>query len=169
MREEYARRMGAIRHEFASNGDGMAAISARSKLVDELLGRLWGAEVERDPASAKRMAVVAVGGYGRAQLFPGSDIDVMFCVEKGDPPKEAIRRTTQGLWDCGLRVSPMTRAVSECERFDANNAEGGFSLLDRRMIAGEASVFVKLEMKIEEKLIARDAKAMRTELLALTQ
>jgi [protein-PII] uridylyltransferase len=169
MREEYTRRMADIRREFGASGDGMAAISARSKLVDELLVRLWGAEVERDPVAAKRVAVVAVGGYGRAQLFPGSDIDVMFCVEKGDPPKEAIRRTTQGLWDCGLRVSPMTRAVSECERFDVNNGEFGFSLLDRRMVAGEPGVFVKLEMKIVEKLIGRDAKAMRAELLALTR
>jgi [protein-PII] uridylyltransferase len=169
MREEYARRMEGIRQVFASSGDGVVAISARSKLVDELLTRLWAAEVERDPAAAKRVAVIAVGGYGRMHLFPYSDIDVMFCVEKGDPPKEAIRRTTQGLWDCGLRVSPMTRAVSECERFDAHNGEFGFSLLDRRLIAGEPAVFVKLEMKIVEKLMARDAKAMRTELLALTR
>jgi [protein-PII] uridylyltransferase len=169
MREEYVRRMEGIRREFGSNGDGLAAISARSKLVDELLTRLWAAEVQRDPAAFKRMAVVAVGGYGRAQLFPGSDIDVMFCVEKGDPPKEAIRRTTQGLWDCGLRVSPMTRAISECERFDANNAEGGYSLLDRRMVTGEAAVFEKLNTKIIEKLIGRDAKTMRVELLTLTR
>ena len=169
MREEYARRMDAIRRDFGANGDGLAAIAARSKLVDELLRRLWLAEVERDPVAVRRTVVVAVGGYGREQLFPGSDIDVMFCVEKGNAPKEAIKRTTQGLWDCGLRASPMTRSVSECERFDLNNIEGGFSLLDRRMVAGEAEVFSKLDTKIREKLIGRDAKAMRQELLTLTR
>jgi [protein-PII] uridylyltransferase len=169
MREEYVRRMDLIRRGFAEDGDGMAVIAARSKLVDELLVRLWGAEQARDPAAAKRVAVVAVGGYGRAQLFPCSDIDVMFCVEKGDPPKELIRRTTQGLWDCGLRVSPMTRTVSECERFDTKNSEFGYSLLDRRMIAGEFAVFGKLESRIAEKLMTRDAKAMRIELHALVQ
>ncbi len=169
MREEYVRRMAVIRQDFAANGDGMAAIAARSGLVDELITRLWSAEVARDPGGAKKVAVVAVGGYGRAQLFPGSDIDVMFCVEKGDGPKDAIKRATQGLWDCGLRVSPMTRQISECERFDTSNAEGGYSLLDRRMITGEVSVFGKLDAKILDKLIGKDAKAMRAELLELTR
>src|ERR1700742_3343384 len=130
MREEYVRRMDVIRRDFVVNGDGVAAIAARAKLVDELLTRLWSAEAARDPDAARKVAVVAVGGYGRAQLFPFSDIDVMFCVEKGDPPKDAVKRTTQALWDCGLRVSPMTRAVGECERFNASNAEFGLSLLD---------------------------------------
>ena len=93
----------------------------------------------------------------------------MFCVEKGDPPKEAVRRTTQALWDCGLRVSPMTRAVGECERFNSSNAEFGLSVLDRRLVAGEASVFEKLETKAIAKMMARDGKAMRAELLALTR
>jgi [protein-PII] uridylyltransferase len=169
MREEYARRMDAIRREFVASGDGVAVIAARSKLVDELLTRLWGDEETRDPAAAKRVAVVAVGGYGRAQLFPYSDIDVMFCVDKGDAPKEAVRRTTQALWDCGLRVSPITRAIGECDRFDTNNAEGGLALLDRRMVTGEEAVFEKLETKAIAKMMARDAKAIRAELLALTR
>jgi len=169
MREEYVRRMDAIRREFMANGDGVAAIAARAKLVDELLTRLWNAEAARDPEAARKVAVVAVGGYGRAQLFPYSDIDVMFCVEKGDPPKDAVKRTTQALWDCGLRVSPMTRAVGECERFNASNAEFGLSLLDRRLVAGEPAIFEKLETKAIAKMMARDAKAIRAELLALTR
>ena len=169
MREEYVRRMEAIRREFEASGDGVAVIAARAKLVDELLARLWSAEAERDPETARRVVVVAIGGYGRAQLFPYSDIDVMFCMEKGEPPKEAVRRTTQALWDCGLRVSPMTRAVGECERFNSSNAEFGLSLLDRRLVAGEAAVFEKLETKAIAKMMARDAKAIRAELLALTR
>jgi len=169
MREEYVRRMEAIRREFEASGDGVAVIAARANLVDELLTRLWSVETARDPEAARKVAVVAVGGYGRAQLFPYSDIDVMFCVEKGEPPKEAVRRTTQALWDCGLRVSPMTRAVGECERFSSSNAEFGLSVLDRRLVAGEASVFEKLETKAIAKMMARDVKAIRAELLALTR
>ena len=169
MREEYVRRMEAIRRDFVADGDGVAAITARANLVDELLRRLWNAEAARDPETARKVAVVAVGGYGRAQLFPYSDIDVMFCVEKGDAPKDAVKRTTQALWDCGLRVSPMTRAVGECERFNASNAEFGLSLLDRRLVAGETAVFEKLETKAIAKMMARDAKAIRAELLVLTR
>ncbi len=169
MREQYARRTDDLRAGFTLNGDGIACVEARSKLVDDMLSRLWGAELGREPGAGKRVAVVAIGGYGRAQLFPASDIDVLFCVEKGDPPKEAIRRVTQALWDCGLRVSPVTRALSDCERFDPDNAELGLSLLDRRLVAGEAGVFARLEARVNGKLMVRDAKAMRAELLVLTR
>ena len=169
MREEYVRRMGDIRREFGSSCDGVASIMARSKLVDEMLARLWTAEAGRDPAMGRQVAVAAIGGYGRAELFPHSDVDVLFCVEKGDPPKEAIRRTTQALWDCGLRVSPVTRALGDCERFDTANAELGLSLLDRRMVAGNAEVFAKLENRVAAKMMAKDAKAIRGELLSLTR
>ena len=53
MREEYERRMGAIRRDFDTGGDGVAAVAARSALVDELVGRLWAAEVESEIQKAK--------------------------------------------------------------------------------------------------------------------
>lgn len=158
-----------IQREFARSGDGLTAIAARTSLVDEMLSGLWSAEVERQPAALSRMAVVAIGGYGRRQLFPYSDIDVMFCLEKGAAPREAIRRMTQTLWDCGLRVSPTTRTISECERFIPGNAEFGLSLLDRRYIAGEAEVFAKLDARVAGKFMVKDAKAIRTEVLELTR
>ena len=171
MREEYERRMGAIRRDFDTGGDGVAAVAARSALVDELVGRLWAAEVESDAALARGMVVVAVGGYGRAQLFPYSDIDLLFCAEKGEGEraKDAIRRVSQSLWDCGMRVSPVARKVVECERFAADNAEFGLSLLDRRMIAGDAAVFAKLDEKVRGKMMVKDAKVLRGEIATLTK
>ncbi len=96
---------------------------------------------------------------------------MLFCAEKGEAlrAKDAIRRVSQALWDCGMRVSPMTRALSECERFAVENAEFGLSLLDRRSIAGDASVFAKLDDKIHNRLMVRDAKAIRLELASLTR
>ena len=169
MRAEYVRRMGTIRRDFESDGDGVAAISARSALVDELIQRLWAAEIAGDASLAKGIAVVAIGGYGRAQLFPCSDLDLLFCAEKGegDRAKDAIRRVSQTLWDCGMRVSPMTRKVSECERFSTDNSEFGLSLLDRRPLTGDASVFAKLDEKVRGKMVVRDVKAIRGELAAL--
>ena len=171
MRAEYERRMGAIRRDFDSDGDGLVAIAARSALVDNLVSRLWAAEVEGDAALAKGMVVAATGGYGRAQLFPCSDIDLLFCANKGEAEhaKDAIRRVSQALWDCGMQVSPVTRKVSECERFSLANAEFGLALLDRRMIAGDAAVFARLNEKIREKMMARDVKTIRAEIVSLTR
>lgn len=170
MRELYLRRMDEIREVFARNGDGLEAVAARSALVDELISTLWAKEVTR-PA-LERIAVVATGGYGRRQLFPYSDIDVLFCLEKAElarEAKEAIRRVTQTLWDCGLRVSPVTRPLNECERFIPGNAEFGLSLFDRRAIAGSAEVFEKLDSAIAGKLMVKDAKSVRNEMMELTR
>ena len=171
MRAEYERRMVEIRRGFESDGDGLIAIAARTSLADELVGRLWGAELDADAALGKGIVLVAVGGYGRGHLFPYSDIDLLFCAEKAEAEaaKDAIRRVSQALWDCAMRVSPTTRKLAECERFSTENGEFGLSLLDRRLVAGDVTVFGKLEEKVRGKLMVRDAKAIRTELAALTR
>ena len=163
--------MAAIRRVFEENGDGIACIAARSAFVDALITRLWAAEVEKQPALAKGIAVAAVGGYGRGQLFPCSDIDLLFCAEKNEAEaaKGAIRFVSQSLWDCGLKVSPVTRKIAECERFSADNAEFGLALLDRRPITGDEGTFTKLDEKIRAKMLAKDLKSIRAEIATLTR
>ena len=125
MREEYARRMLEIRRGFDADGEGLRAAEARRSWW-----MIWCDGCGR-PRKRRRRRASRVSRWWRwvgteaRQLFPCSDIDLMFCVEKGDAPKDAIRRVTQALWDCGLSVSPVTRMLGECERFDANNAEFG--------------------------------------------
>jgi [protein-PII] uridylyltransferase len=140
-------------------------------LVDELVMRFWAAEVAAEPKLAKGVAVTAVGGYGRGELFPYSDVDLLFCVEKSsaERTKEPIRRVSQSLWDCGMQVSLTTRGPGECERFDATNPEFGLSLLDLRFLGGDAELFQKLSQKAVGKMRSRDAKAIGTELAALTR
>jgi [protein-PII] uridylyltransferase len=171
VRGEYELRMGDIRKEFERTGDGLVAIAARTALVDELTLALWAAEVEADPKLTQGVAVAAVGGYGRKQLFPYSDIDLLFVAEKNDAAtraKDAIRRVSQGLWDCGLRVAPVTRAVGECERFDSSNPEFGLALLDFRGLGGDAKVIEKMTTKCLPRLI-KDTKAITAELGTLSR
>jgi [protein-PII] uridylyltransferase len=73
------------------------------------------------------------------------------------------------LWDCGMRVSPMTRKLAECERFSTDNAEFGLSLLDRRPITGDPALLAKLDEKLRTKMMVRDAKTMRAEIASLTR
>lgn len=170
-REEYDRRMAEIRHGFEANGDGLRAAAARAALVDELVMRFWNEEVMSTPKLGKAVAVAAIGGYGRVQLFPYSDVDLLFCVEKGAEKlaKESIRRVSQALWDCGLQVSLTTRPPGECERLDAANPEFGLALLDLRKIGGDDAVFVKLRDKAVAKMRSRDAKAIGVALAKLTR
>ena len=122
---------------------GGAAIEARSAVVDSLVQAAW-EEVQRSESGlAGGVALVAVGGYGRRELFPYSDVDLMFLLDARLPEKtvkEPIRQVNQLLWDAGLRVSAMTRTLTECERFDPENVEFTLSLLDARAVAGDHSV-----------------------------
>jgi [protein-PII] uridylyltransferase len=163
--------MGEIRREFQEDGDGVKAAVARSELVDELVLRLWAGEVERAPELAKGVGIAAVGGYGRERLFPYSDIDLLFCVEKSarTKAKDAVRKVSQALWDCGMQASVMTRAPEECERFEVTNPEFGLSLIDARGIGGDTKVLAKFEEKCVAKLLAKDAKTLGQELATLTR
>jgi [protein-PII] uridylyltransferase len=169
-RGAYEQRMAGIRRGFDSNGDGLQAAAARAALVDELVMQLWSTEVQASPKLGKGVAVCAIGGFGRGQLFPYSDVDLMFCVEKSAEKlaKEPIRRVSQSLWDCGLHVSLITRSPGECERLDEANPEFALALLDLRRLGGDEGVFVKLRDKAVAKLRSRDSKAIGVALAQLT-
>jgi [protein-PII] uridylyltransferase len=171
MREEYLLEMQKIRGGFDGGASGAGTIVARADLLDEMVRTLWGAEVARDERLERGIALLAVGGYGRRELFPYSDVDLFFLldgkiVEKD--LKDAIRRVTQELWDCGIRVSPAIRRLAECERFDPDNTEFTVSLLDRRMIVGDAALYAKLSEQAMPKLLERDQKALLTRMVELT-
>ncbi len=74
--------------------------------------------------------------------------------------KDAIRRVNQEMWDSGIRVSPATRKLAECERFDEENAEFAVSLMDHRLITGDAALYRKLAEQTMPKLLQREQKAI---------
>ena len=144
MRGEYQRRMLAIRDAFESGATGAATIAARSRAMDDLIVGLWAEAVKETPELATGIALVALGGYGRSELFPFSDVDLLYLLDgkiSEQDVKQPIRRISQELWDVGIRLSPLTRKRSEAERFDSDNVEGALALLDHRLLAGDAAVY----------------------------
>ncbi len=173
MRGVYQRKMLEVRGAFEAGGaTGAVTIAARAAALDQLVKGLWAQAVERDSRLGTGIALVAVGGYGRRELFPYSDVDLLFLldgrvVEKD--VKDAIRRVNQEMWDCGIRVSPTTRKLSECEKFDPENAEFVLSLLDHRLVTGDEALYDKLAGQSVPKLLQRDSKAVMVRLLELTR
>ncbi len=168
--------MEALRAEFDANtrmaGAGGVAVAARAAAVDELARSVWAKVAEADKKLAAGVALVAVGGYGRRELFPYSDVDLMFLLSgrvTEREVKEPIRRLNQVLWDCGLRVSLMARTLAESGRFEGDNAEFTLSLLDARHVAGDSSVTQQLIEKTLPKLVAREHKKFAARLLEITR
>ena len=126
-----------IRDRFFRNRDAAAAIASRTARVDELVRQRW----QWMPAE---VALLAVGGYGRSELFPYSDIDLLILTpdEKTQPAiKEPLGMFLRDLWDQGLRISQSVHTPADCNQIDAGNAELAVSLLDRRLLAGNEALF----------------------------
>ena len=161
-----------IQREFEASGDGRAAVAERTRLVEDILVRLWLDIISPDPAKPANFALVATGGFGRGWLFPYSDIDLLFLF--GDRAaeqafKDSIRRFSQELWDLRLKLSPATRTLSECDRYDANNTEFTISLLDCRYLAGDPDLFRRLHDKVIPKVVMRESKTLLQGLAEVTR
>ena len=167
-RARYRQQIEELRGAFEAGLPGLAVAAARAKAVDDLISVLWTGAAGGLQAG---IALVATGGYGRRQLFPYSDVDLLFLLDaraQEKQVKDAIRRLSQQMWDCGIRVSPATRGLPECERFDPENAELTLALMDSRLVSGDAELFERLAGRVIPKLLARDGKAITAELLQLT-
>jgi [protein-PII] uridylyltransferase len=149
LREQYTREMALVRQTCERTGDGTAAIRRRSAVVDRILIEMWRRAFAGQPAQS--VSLLALGGYGRKDLFPYSDIDVLFAFadEKvEEQSKEAVRAVVQGMWDIGLRASPSSRTVKEAGRFDPDNLEFTLATLDRRFLAGHFPLYQQLHQVV---------------------
>ena len=172
LRGEYQRQMLAIRGAFAAGATGVATIAARAAAMDELIVGLWKQAVVETPVLGQGIALLAVGGYGRRELFPHSDVDLLYLIDGKVTEREIkqpIRRISQALWDCGISLSPATRKRNEAERFDPENAEFTLSLLDRRLLAGDEAVYQRFDSIGLPKMLEREHKTLAAALVALTR
>jgi len=107
------------------------------------------------------LAVLAIGGFGRRILFPYSDLDILLLFENGRAEQKleaVVAELTRTLWDRGFRVSSSARTLDESKRVDRENVEFHLSMMDRRFLAGDQTVYQKLEQKV----LPRKAKVYRS-------
>jgi [protein-PII] uridylyltransferase len=161
-----------IQREFESSGEGRAAVAQRTRLIEDILARLWRDIVSPDPSKPANFALVATGGFGRGWLFPFSDIDLLFLYGDRNAEqafKDPVRRFSQELWDLRLKLSPASRTLAECDGYDPNNTEFTISLLDCRYLAGDHDLFRRLHDKVIPKVVMRESKALLQGLAEVTR
>ncbi|WP_457572121.1 [protein-PII] uridylyltransferase [Desulfovulcanus sp.] len=100
-------------------------------------------------------ALVAVGGYGRSELCPGSDIDVLvlFAESLSSEAEDLARDLFHPLWDAGLDLGHGVRCVEECLSLSRQNLDVFTSLLDMRFLAGNKNIFLRLYNLIQDELV----------------
>ena len=154
----------ALLEEFrAARASATAAarlLRALTRQVDHNLVALWERTGMPDDA-----ALIAVGGYGRGELFPYSDVDVLVLLppgrgadltEDGGDRKEAIERFISACWDSGLEISSSVRTVDECVAEGQRDVTVQTSLLESRFLCGSRRVFSTFRIA---NTAAMDAKA----------
>ncbi|MBZ5601115.1 MAG: HD domain-containing protein [Acidobacteriia bacterium] len=117
------------------------------------------------------VALIAGGGFGRSELFPHSDVDLVFVVESEHqiaPMKPLLSAFLQDLWDRGLRPSHAVQTVNYCATDHDDNIELTISLLDRRFLAGDEAMFRWLDERFRA-FIAKRGGAIADKLVGLAQ
>ena len=128
----------AIRESFAATADAEILLRDRCRLVDAVLRDTW--EALAVPAS---LALVAVGGYGRGELYPASDIDllVLLPAEADGPLAERLEGLVCLLWDIGLETGHSVRTVEQCLEEAAGDATVQTALIESRLLIGNERLF----------------------------
>jgi [protein-PII] uridylyltransferase len=136
-------------------------LAARSAEVDERVRAAYAQTLE--PLHPAGLALVAVGGFGRRELFPYSDVDLLLLVESDRtiPQRPAISAFLQGLWDSGLRPSHSVHSLADCVTEHSDNAEFTISLLDHRPLAGDQALYKLLEERFKQFRTKRAASLSR--------
>jgi [protein-PII] uridylyltransferase len=138
-----------IQQQFLATGDAAPVLAGLSTLIEKMTIDAFQASLAALPD--RNVAMLAVGGFGRRELFPFSDVDVLILIEReaqaagiGNALSEFVRL----LWDAGLRLSHSVRTVAECAELHQGNIELSISLLDRRLLAGSSELYSQLENKL---------------------
>ena len=119
-------------------------VELHAGLVDQLLIHAWQHHFESAPKRVP-MALVAVGGYGRGELHPGSDVDIMILLKRSSPKAGPFIETfVRFLWDMGLEIGHSVRSIKECVREAKGDVTIATNLMEARLLTGDAKVFAKM-------------------------
>ncbi len=146
---ELTRSFDETKEQFFQTGDGLSSVLRTAAKTDEFVRE--GFEEVFSSAGPPGLALLAVGGYGRSQLFPYSDVDLLFLCNReatAKQHKQSIARLLTQLWDAKLRISQSVRTPQECTRLAPDNAELHISLLDTRFLCGDQAVVEELRERL---------------------
>ncbi|MCY4394699.1 MAG: [protein-PII] uridylyltransferase [Rhodospirillaceae bacterium] len=166
-----------IRRRFEREADtaarGHRCVQGHCFLVDQIVRVIYDFAYERvypvaNPTEGEKQAIVAVGGYGRGELAPQSDVDLLFLSNWKLTPhaEQIVEFLLYTLWDLGLKVGHATRSVDECIRLAKSDLTIRTSLLEARYLWGDAGLYRSLRQKFRDFTAAEGTNDFVTQKLA---
>jgi len=137
--------LAALRDGFSHRADTARSLKQHCLLVDTLLCNLW-----RDSAISQEICLVAVGGYGRGELFPYSDIDLLILLPEAHTAAQdqSVERLIGLLWDIGLAVGHSVRTLQECMTEAEKDVTVQTNLLEARHLTGDITLFSSMREQL---------------------
>lgn len=131
-----------LREAFAVGTPIKSLVYKHAWLVDQILIAAWALHGLDD----QNQALVAVGGYGRGELHPASDIDILLLIRPrpDNQQRQKIERFLTFLWDIGLEVSHSVRSVKDCVRESKNDITVATNLMESRLLAGSETNYQQM-------------------------
>ncbi len=157
---------GEARKVFLSDSGGLACARRLAHIEDELIREIFDYVTTylHPPVSGRgsdAFVIAAVGGYGRATLAPGSDIDLLFLLSPSARPREkrVVEAILYMLWDLGQKVGHATRTIKECLAQARADMTIRTALLEARLILGDATLFENMRTRFEREIVQGTAAA----------
>jgi len=148
-KQRLASQRAQLREEFTVRSSPRESLRRQAVMVDRLLKDLWAGL-----AMPRSVALAAVGGYGRGQLFPCSDVDLLILLPA--PADSALAAKIEGLigtlWDIGIEVGHSVRTLDECVELAAEDVTVQTTLLEARLLAGKRELFARFTRRMRDAL-----------------
>ena len=150
LRRDLGETAGVIGQQFNPSAPVTPLLEQRCGAVDKTLTQLWRA-CDLDETNT---ALIAVGGYGRGELFPSSDVDVLILLGQLDKSVDAqLSVFVSSLWDLGLKIGHSVRSIDECLALAADDITVMTTLLETRLLTGPATIYDMLLSELDKRNI----------------
>ena len=128
---------------FDEGADAVELIALRCEYVDQVLQHIWQHYFSKEMP----LSLIAVGGYGRGELYPHSDIDLLILMDESiaDQPPASLSEFLTALWDTGLEIGQSVRTVNECREQAETDISTATNLLESRLLTGNEELFEQLQ------------------------
>ena len=147
----------ALAAKFWAGDDVEQLVAARARFIDAFLAEIWQHWFQHND----HLALVAVGGYGRGELHPHSDIDLLILAKNPQAVKNEIAAFVALLWDMRLDIGHSVRRISDCKHESARDITVATTMMERRRLAGSQRLVAKLDKFLARRSVWPSARFFR--------